>query len=66
MQYQDRGIPEYWIVDPQQQTVLVLELSGDVYTEISTLQGEDPMRSPQFGELNLTVAELFAAGQPIT
>ncbi|MBD1863458.1 Uma2 family endonuclease [Trichocoleus sp. FACHB-46] len=63
MQYQDRGIPEYWIVDPQLQTVLVLELSGDVYTEISTLQGEDQMRSPQLEELNLTVSQLFTAGQ---
>src|SRR6476646_10018706 len=36
MQYQDRGIPEYWIVDPQLKTVLVLELSGETYTEVAT------------------------------
>ena len=33
-QYQDCGIPEYWIVDPQTQTLLILELTGDVYREI--------------------------------
>jgi len=62
-QYQDRGIPEYWIVDPQLQTVFVLELSDGIYTEVVTLQGEDQMRSPQFGELNLTVSQLFTMGQ---
>jgi Uma2 family endonuclease len=63
MQYQDRSIPEYWIVDPQLQTVLVLELSGETYTEVVTFRGEEQMRSPQLGELNLTVMQLFAAGQ---
>ena len=62
-QYQDRGIPQYWIVDPQLQTVLVLQLIDDVYTEVVTLQGEDQMRSPQFEELNLTVSQLFTMGQ---
>ncbi|HEY9750957.1 MAG TPA: Uma2 family endonuclease [Allocoleopsis sp.] len=61
-QYQDRGIPEYWIVDPQQQTVLVLKLSGDTYTEVATFQDEEPMRSPQLGALNLTVSQLFTSG----
>ncbi len=28
-QYQDCGISEYWIVDPQTQTILVLEMMGD-------------------------------------
>jgi Uma2 family endonuclease len=63
MQYQDRGIPEYWIVDPQLKSLLVLKLSGDAYTEVVTLQGEDQVRSPQFGELNLTVSQLFTMGQ---
>ena len=62
MQYQDRGIPEYWIVDPQLKTVLVLELSGETYTEVATFQGENQMRSPQFGALNLTVSQLFTSG----
>jgi Uma2 family endonuclease len=62
MQYQDRGIPEYWIVDPQLKTVLVLELSAETYTEVATFQGEDQMRSLQFGALNLTVSQLFTSG----
>ena len=30
-QYQDCGIPEYWIIDPDLQTVLILELSENNY-----------------------------------
>lgn len=40
MQYQDRGIPEYWIVDPQLKTVLILELINDVYSEVGTFGGD--------------------------
>lgn len=65
LQYQDRGIPEYWIVDPQLKTVLVLSLVNDVYTEVATFggsndSGSDRIQSPQFTELALTVAQVFA------
>ena len=33
----NRGISEYWIIDPQEKTVLVLELTEAVYTEVDTL-----------------------------
>ncbi|MBD2019944.1 Uma2 family endonuclease [Leptolyngbya sp. FACHB-36] len=62
-QYQDRSIPEYWIIDPQQQTLLVLELAGTSYREVGTLQGSDRIGSPQLGELNFTPAQLFVAAQ---
>jgi Uma2 family endonuclease len=62
MQYQDRGIPEYWIVDPETQTVLVLELTGDTCTEVGSFSGNEKVRSPQFRDLNITAAQIFAAG----
>ena len=37
-QYQDLSIPEYWIIDPQAQNVLVLELVGTTYTEVNTFK----------------------------
>jgi Uma2 family endonuclease len=61
-QYQERGIPEYWIVDPEAQTILILELTGNTYTEVGSFSGNDNVRSPQFRELNITVARIFAAG----
>jgi len=62
MQYQDRGIPEYWIVDPQQETILVLELTDAAYTEAHTFRGDELVRSPQLGKLTITVAQIIAAG----
>ena len=58
-QYQERGIPEYWIVDPEAQTILILELTGNTYTEVGSFSGNDDVRSPQFRELNITAAKLF-------
>jgi Uma2 family endonuclease len=60
-QYQDLGIPEYWIVDPQEATVLVLELRDGVYSEAATFRGEDRLRSPQLGSLDVTAQDLFGA-----
>jgi Uma2 family endonuclease len=58
-QYQDCGIPEYWIVDPQTQTILVLELRGDSYTEVGNFSNDDLVKSSTFRELNLKVSEVF-------
>lgn len=58
-QYQDLAIPEYWIVDPQRQTVVVLELAADLYPEANTFQGSDQLGSSQFRALDLTAAQLF-------
>ncbi len=62
MQYQDRAIPEYWIVDPQLETVLGLGLTGNSYTEIGTFQGSDRIQSPQFRELSFTPGQIFEVG----
>jgi Uma2 family endonuclease len=65
LQYQDRGIPEYWIIDPQVSTVLVLDLVNGAYQETASLQGEDQMESGQLGPLGITAQGLFAAaGSP--
>ena len=31
--YAEAGIPEYWIIDPEHQSITVLQLAGDVYLE---------------------------------
>lgn len=61
LQYQDLSIPEYWIVDPQEARVLVLELVDGVYGEAATLSGEDALESRHLGPLGTTANELFAA-----
>lgn len=64
MQYQARGIPEYWLIDPQLETVLVLQRVNHVYTEVATFAGSEPIASPQFPELHLTATQIFDAGKP--
>lgn len=59
MQYQDCGIPEYWIVDPQTFTILVLELTEGNYTEVGNFSDDDSVVSPQFRELKLKVSDVF-------
>ena len=60
-QYQDWGIPEYWIVDPDAKTVLVLELTGKIYNEVGSYSSQEQVLSPQFSEINLTAAQIFAS-----
>ena len=60
-QYQDRGIPEYWIINPETQTILVLSLTESTYTEVGSFSGDEKVLSPQFAALTLTANQLFAA-----
>ncbi|MBJ7898960.1 MAG: Uma2 family endonuclease [Cyanobacteria bacterium RI_101] len=58
-QYQACGIPEYWIVDPQTETVLVLALTAGSYQEAGNFKDSMAIQSPGFPEVNLRVTELF-------
>lgn len=60
-QYQDCGIPEYWIIDPETRTILVLKLTGKTYSEVGNFSDNDLVVSPQFNQLNLKVAQIFDA-----
>ncbi|MBD2353739.1 Uma2 family endonuclease [Tolypothrix sp. FACHB-123] len=60
-QYQDCEIPEYWIIDPENKTVLVLELTGNIYTEVGNFSGDEVIISPQFNQMNVKVSQLFEA-----
>ncbi len=61
-EYAAQGIPEYWIIDPSRQVVLVLTLTDDRYQEI-TFTDSQPILSPTFPILNLTATQLLTAGQ---
>jgi Uma2 family endonuclease len=58
-QYQDCGIPEYWLVDPQLQAITVLAITAQGYRDMGVFRGQTPVRSPAFPELNLTPEEVF-------
>lgn len=57
-QYQDLGIPEYWIVDPARATVMVLRLTNGLYEE-TVFNGSDRIISPTFPQLILTAAQIL-------
>jgi Uma2 family endonuclease len=61
-EYAARGIPEYWLIDPTRQVVLVLTLMNDEYQE-ATFTGKQTIVSPTFPGLKLTAAEVLTAGE---
>jgi Uma2 family endonuclease len=61
-QYASIGISEYWIVDPPAQTILVLQLENDGYVEVGQFRESDPILSPTFPNLSMTVLEIFSVG----
>lgn len=60
-QYAAIGVPEYWLIDPVAQTVMVLSLAGDTYREVGVFGDQATISSTEFPELKLAVAEIFAA-----
>ncbi len=71
--YEEIGIPEYWIVDylglggrrfignPKQPTISIYQLVESEY-QVSQFRKGERIISPTFPELNLTVQEIFDAG----
>ncbi|MGB8702509.1 MAG: Uma2 family endonuclease [Thermosynechococcaceae cyanobacterium] len=61
-EYAERGIPEYWLIDPQRQVVLVLTLIDQSYQE-QTFTGTMAIASPGFPNLMLTAEQILKAGR---
>ncbi len=57
-EYAARRIPEYWIVDPMQQRVTVLEWVEGLYEEV-VYTGDSAIVSPVLGVLELTAQRLL-------
>jgi Uma2 family endonuclease len=70
--YEEMGIGEYWMVDyaalggrkflgnPKQPTIFVCELVAGEY-QMAAFQGNNPIVSPTFLQLNLTAQQIFDA-----
>ena len=55
-QYAAIGVPEYWLIDPVAQTVMVLSLEGGTYREIGVFGKQ--IASIEFPGLELTVEQI--------
>jgi Uma2 family endonuclease len=59
-QYATIQVPEYWLIDPVAQTVMVLSLAGDTYQEVGVFNQQATIVSVEFAGLQLTVDQIFA------
>ncbi len=57
-QYEQRRIPEYWILDPSSQKLTVVTLAGDTYQE-QTFVGRDAIATNLSPSLQLTVEQIL-------
>lgn len=60
-EYAEAGISEYWIVDPQQETITVLQLDGDVYVERHVAERGSVVTSDVLPGLSVAVSEVLDA-----
>ncbi|MEO0540195.1 MAG: Uma2 family endonuclease [Cyanobacteria bacterium P01_A01_bin.105] len=60
-EYAQRGIPEYWIVDPVAAVVSVLTLVGETYQD-ETFVSSQRITSNAFTSLDLTAKTVLSAG----
>ena len=59
--YAEARIPEYWIVSPIDETITVLTLTGDAYTEHGVFRRGQPANSVCLNGFVVSVAEVFDA-----
>ena len=57
--YAQAGIPEYWILDPVNDTLTILELSGGGYIERAVLNRTDTLTTSTIPGLSIPLTELF-------
>lgn len=62
-QYAGIGVPEYWLVDPAAQTVMVLSLAGETYQEVGVFGLQRAIASVEFPDLTLKASQIFEADQ---
>jgi Uma2 family endonuclease len=57
--FQRYGVPEYWIVDPIEETIEIYRLTELAYESVATVSGSETMRSAVLPDLTLVPATVF-------
>jgi Uma2 family endonuclease len=59
--YHRAGVPHYWILDPEHETLTVYRFSGEGYVVAASAGREERIRAEPFDAVELCVALLFGA-----
>lgn len=59
--YAEGRVPEYWIVNPETETITVLRLHGDAYTESGIFRRGESAQSPLLTGFSIDVTAVFDA-----
>ncbi len=61
-QYAGIGVPEYWLIDPDRQIILIGKLITGAY-QFQTFRNQETLISTTFPSLTLTATQILTAGQ---
>lgn len=57
-------VPHYWLLDPENQTLMVLRLTEGGYLNVLNAGVGDVVRAEPFDEIEIDIAEVFGAVNP--
>lgn len=57
--YARHSVPAYWIVDPDEESIEIYLLDGDLFRLAATLQGANPTMTPPFKDLEIAARDVF-------
>lgn len=57
--YEESGVKEYWIIEPEERMVLVYSLQNDIYIGLKPFTEGEIIKSIVFSELKIEVEDLF-------
>ena len=61
--YERVGVKEYWIVHPQDQTVMVFRREGEVFGRAAMFAREGQIKIPLLGDLVIDLEQAFSSGE---
>ena len=59
LDYAEAGVPEYWVIDPSDETVLQLRLADGRYEEVGTFGIGETVASTAIPDFSVDLAEMF-------
>lgn len=59
--YAQLGVPEYWLVEPEERSLTAHHLQGRVYAIVQHAQGDEVLKSKHFKGLKVPLARLWTA-----